>query len=581
MAFKSIGLFCGTYATDILVDFGDVHISGELARNSVSLKGFHCVTPKKVLIVGGGSAGWMAAAYLEAALRDNGRQPIEITLVESPDVPRIGVGEATIPNIKHILNVIGIDPLDFLKRVDGTFKQAIKYANWLDGNGEHYYHAFDGFRVQPVDRAALRWNMSDRSVPFAETTSTQPIICDLALSPILKRDSQGGEPLKFAFHMNALKFADMLTEIGTARGVKHHIGHVTEVEMNDNGDIAAVVTRGGERLEADLFIDCTGFAALLIEKQLDIDWVDCSRWLLCDRAITMNVPYEHHYPGHVNPYTTATALSSGWVWEIPLQTRKALGYVHSSAFISAEDAEREIRAFEGQHSESLATGTVHFKVGHRAKSWARNCVSIGLAANFIEPLESTGLYLSDLAIVMLAEHFPFDDDMEPLAFRFNRIMANRFYEILDFINLHYCLTRRNDTEFWREIRKPERITDRLQAKLDFWRIKIPSAADFVDQRIPGQTDQPLPGAGLPGDHRPPVDTATVFGLESYEAILYGMDFLAEECNEWFGKRRPQTQVPGYIIERLRQAPQTQQPHDVWLRQFVGMSDYRRSSVSGR
>lgn len=539
------------------------------------------MTPKRVLIVGGGSAGWMAAAYLEAALRDNGQRPVEISLIESPDVPRIGVGEATIPHIKHILAVVGIDPLDFLKKVDGTFKQAIKYVDWLDGNGEYFYHAFDTFQVQPVDRAALLWHMSDRSVPFGETTSMQPVICDLGLSPIPQRDSQFGQPLKFAFHMNALKFADMLSEIATARGVRHHLDHVTEVEMHDNGDIAAVLTKNGERLEADLFIDCTGFAALLIEKQLDIDWVDCSRWLLCDRAITMNVPYEHHFPGYVRPYTTATALSSGWVWEIPLQTRKALGYVHSSAFISEEDAEREIRAFEGQRAESLATGTVHFKVGHRAKAWARNCVSIGLSANFIEPLESTGLYLSDLAIVNLAQHFPFEDDMAPFAYRFNRIMANRFYEILDFINMHYCLTRRNDTEFWREVRRSERINDRLQAKLEFWRIKLPSAADFIDQRIPGQTDQPLPSAGLPGDHRPPVDTAGIFGLESYEAILYGMDFLAEECDEWFGKNRPKTQVPGFIIERLRRAPQTFQPHDVWLRQFVGMPDYQRTAVPGR
>jgi len=539
------------------------------------------VTPKKVLIVGGGSAGWMAAAYLEAALRDNGQRPIEISLVESPDVPRIGVGEATIPNIKHILTVIGIDPLDFLKKVDGTFKQAIKYVDWLHGDGEYFYHAFDTFNVQPVDRAALRWHMSDRSVPFGETTSMQPVICDLGLSPIPQRGSQFDQPLKFAYHMNALKFADMLCEIATARGVIHHLDHVTQVNMHDNGDIAAVLTRGGKKLEADLFIDCTGFAALLAEKQLGIDWVDCSRWLLCDRAMTMNVPYDYHYPGYVRPYTTATALSSGWVWEIPLQTRKALGYVHAGAFISEEAAAREIRAFEGQHAESLDTGTVHFKVGHRAKAWARNCVSIGLSGNFIEPLESTGLYLSDLAIVMLAAHFPFDDDMAPLAYRFNRIMANRFYEILDFINMHYCLTRRNDTEFWREVQKPSRINDRLQAKLDFWRVKMPSLSDFVDQRIPGQEQQPLPGAGLPGDHRPPVDTAGIFGLESYEAILYGMDFLAEECDEWFGKNRPTTQVPGFIIERLRRAPQAYPPHDAWLRQVVGMPDYKRTTGTGR
>lgn len=519
----------------------------------------------------------MAASYLEAALRNNGKRPVEISLIESPDVPRIGVGEATIPNIKHILAVVGIDETEFLRTVDGTFKQSIKYVNWVRGTGDYYYHPFDGFRVQPIDRAAMRWLRSNRSIPFAETTSAQPVVCELGLAPKPLAARDPNEGLKYAYHMDALKFADMLTRIATARGVRHYRDHVTNVEMSDSGNIAAVHTRGGARLDADLFIDCTGFAALLIEKQLGIEWVDCSQWLLCDRAITMNVPYEHHYPGYVRPYTTATALSSGWAWEIPLQTRKALGYVHASAFIDEEAAERELRVFEGPHAADLDTRTVHFKVGHRAKAWVGNCVSIGLAGSFIEPLESTGLYLSDLATVMLAEHFPYDDDMAPLAWRFNRIMANRFYEVLDFINLHYCLTQRYDTAFWREIRRPERINGRLRAKLEFWKTKIPSKIDFVDQHFPGQPDAALPTGGIPGDHRPPIDTSTIFGIESYEAILYGMEFLASECDEWFGPQRPDSRVPKYIIDRLTEAPRSLPPHDVWLRRVLGMRDFNVST----
>ncbi len=534
---------------------------------------------RRIVIVGGGSAGWVAAAYLEAALRDNGRSAVKISLVESPDVPRIGVGEATVPHIRHTLAVIGIDPLEFLKRVDGTFKQAIRFENWLEGKGEAYYHSFDTFRVQPVDRAALHWLMSDRSIAYAETTSMQPVVCDLGLSPIPARGTEFGAPLKFAYHMNALKFADMLCEIATARGVRHYRDNVTDVEMHEGGTIAAVRTAGGQRLEGDLFIDCTGFASLLIDKQLGVDWVDCSRWLLCDRAVTMNVPYEQHYPGSVRPYTTATALSSGWVWQIPLQNRRALGYVHASGFIDEEDARAELRRFEGRHADDLETRTVPFRVGHRAKVWAGNCIAVGLAGNFIEPLESTGLYLGDLAAVMLAAHFPHrDEDLEPLAMRFNRIMADRFYEILDFINLHYCLTRRRDTDFWREVAKPERINDRLAAKLAFWRQKPPSASDFVDQWLPGQQAVPLPSAGLPGDHRPPIDTAGLFGLESYEAILYGMDFLSEECDRWFGRERPPTRVPRFVTDRLRLAPKALPPHEVWLRHVVGMPEYPPAGV---
>ncbi len=531
------------------------------------------IKTKRVLIVGGGSAGWMTAAYLNAALNQDGENAVDISLVESPDLPRIGVGEATIPNINHLLAVVGINEIDFMKRVDGTFKQSIRYVNWLDGQGDYYHHPFSRFRPTPIDSSAQNWLMSDRSIPFTETVSAQPIICELGLAPKSLGRSSFREPITYAFHMNALKFADYLCEISTARGVAHFLDHVVDVEMTENGDIAAVHTRTGERLEADLFIDCSGFAALLIEKKLGVGWTDCSQWLLCDRATTMHVPYEHHYPGYVRPYTTATALSAGWVWEIPLQDKRSLGYVHSSAFQSDEDAEKEIRSFEGNHAESLDSRIVHFKVGHREKAWAANCVAIGLAGSFIEPLESTGLYLSDLAAIMLGAHFPYTDDMAPLAFRFNRIMANRFYEILDFINMHYCLTRRSDTEFWREIRKPERVNDRLKAKLEFWRIKPPSPADFEDQWFPNQVDSPLSSGGLQGDHRSPIDTAGLWNHESYEAILYGMDFLRDECVEWFGRDRPRTRVPAYVLEHLKAAAHELPPHDVWLKRVLGMPDY--------
>ena len=250
-----------------------------------------------------------------------------------------------------------------------------------------------------------------------------------------------------------------------------------------------------------------------------------------------------------------------------------MGYVHSSAFISEDEAEEELRDFEGGHVASLDARMVYFKVGHREHSWVRNCISIGLAGSFIEPLESTGLYLSDLAIVMLAQHFPYGDDMAPLAFRFNRIMANRFYEILDFINLHYCLTRRDDTEFWREIRKSERINDRFMAKLDFWRVKPISPPDFEDQFFSGQATIPLASGGWAGDHRSPIDTAGLWSHESYEVILYGMDFLHEECELWYGPQRPDSTLTRHVVEKLKLARQKLPPHDVWLQRVLGMPNH--------
>ncbi len=536
------------------------------------------MTPRNIVIVGGGSAGWMAAAYLDASLNRNNRKVAEITLVESPEVPRIGVGEATVPSINHILAVVGVNEHDFLRRVDGTFKQAIKYVNWLQNDGSSYYHPFNRFREAPIDRTGKRWLMSDRSIPFAETISAQPVLCENNIAPQMLGPWDFGPPLTYAYHMNALKFADYLCEIATARGVRHRIDHMVDVEMAENGDIAAIRTKSGERIAGDLFIDCTGFAALLIEKKLDVKWIDSSQWLLCDRAVTMHVPHDPYYPGHIRPYTTASALSSGWVWEIPLQDKRSLGYVHSSAHLSEDQAHAELHQFEGAHADKLDSRVVHFKVGHREQAWVRNCIAIGLAGSFIEPLESTGLYLSDLASVMLAEHFPYENDYAPLAYRFNRIMANRFYEILDFINLHYCLTRRTDTEFWREVQRPERINDRLKAKLDYWRVKPPSQSDFEDQYFPGQSLSPLSSSGQLGDFRPPVDTAAIFGIDSHEAILYGMDFLRDESKQWFGENLPKSQVAGSVAARLQKAPNKLPPHDLWLQRVVGTPAYQKTIV---
>jgi tryptophan halogenase len=529
--------------------------------------------PKRIVIVGGGSAGWMTAAYMDAALNRPGFRVADITLIESPDVPRIGVGEATIPSINHILAVIGIDEIEFLKRVDGTFKQAIKYVNWIDGVSDAYFHAFGRIRQEPLDNSTRNWLRSDRSLPFSETISEQPVTCEEGFAP----RSLPGEPpqlrITYAFHMNALKFADYLCELATSRGVHHHLDHMADVEMAENGDIAAINTRGGLRLEADLFIDCTGFASLLIEKQLGVEWVDCSQWLMSDRAVTIQLPYETNYPGYIRPHTIATAVSAGWIWEIPLQNRRAWGYVHSSGFVDENAAERELREFIGPIADDQQARFVPFRVGYRPKTWVRNCVAIGLSAGFVEPLESTGLYLSDLAAVMLTEHFPYHEDMAQLAYRYNRIITDRFLEILDFINMHYCLTRREDNEYWREVRRPQRMHDRLRAKLEFWRHKPPSMADFQDASFPGEPVAPLLDGGLPGDHRAPVDTAGVFGLSSYEAILYGMDFLRDECDLWYGKDRPASQPLKLVDARAEQVRRQLLKHDAWLQRVCGMPDY--------
>lgn len=532
------------------------------------------MSKRSVLIVGGGSSGWMAAAYLEAALRDDPRAKVDITLVESPNIPRIGVGEATIPSIAYVLGVIGLNPFEFMRAVEGTFKQSIKFVNWLHKGNHSYHHPFSREAHPAIDRAGIEWLMSDRSIPFMETVSSQPTLCHLGLAPVMLGQWDFGPPLSYAFHLNALKFADYLRDVATRRGVAHVLDDVVDVEMKENGHIAAVRTKGGRRLAADLFIDCTGFAALLIEKALGVRWLDFSQWLLCNRALVMRIPHERHYPGQVRPYTTATALSSGWVWDIVFTSSRSIGYVHSSDHISLERAEQELRAYEGDHCHDLPARTVHFKVGMREKAWVKNCIAIGLSGGFIEPLESTGLYLSYIAAIVLHEQFPFrDEDMETMAFRTNRLMALRYYEILDFINLHYCLTKRTDSEFWREVQRPERIVPRLKAKLDYWKVKPPSGVDFVDQFMPGMSDEGMAPSAFPGDHRTLVDTGDLFNHQSYEVILYGMDFMADEYRERCGNDRPKPRIAQPVIDRLRAAPSKLPPHDIWLQRVVGMENY--------
>lgn len=531
---------------------------------------------RKVLIVGGGVAGWMTAAHLNAVLNRDGRNFADISLIESSEAPSTASGEATTPDIIRFLAILGVNQQDFMRRVGATFRQSSKFVNWLSNSGEYFYHPFSTRRPSSVDRSVQRWLKSNRSVPFAETISAQPQLCEMNLAPVMLGRWDTGAPLGYAFHIDEARFTNYLCELSTAAGVVHHQDHVSDLELAKSGDIAAVRTNSGQRFEADLFIDCTDSQALLSDKKLGVAWVDCTQSLVCDRALSINVPYEQYYPGYVHPYTTVTALSAGWISDIPLQDTRSLRYVYSSEFLGDDDAEQELRAVEGSHAESLASTLVHFKTGHRQNAWVRNCIAIGAASSSAESLEPTTLYMIDLAAAMLVDHFPLGDEFAPLAYRYNRIMVNRYYEILDFNNLHYCLTRRTDTEFWREAQRPERINDRLQAKLDFWRIKRPTPSDFEDQFFPGQPDARLRPDDLPGDYRSPVDTAGLWDYQDYECVLFGMDFLKNECDEWYGPERPDADVVRHVVDRLKAVKQKLPPHQLWLQQFCGID--RKSVV---
>jgi len=507
---------------------------------------------RKVFIVGGGSAGWITAALMNAAMNAGGRRVVDIALIESPDVPRIAVGEATVPTVRQILAACQIDEIDFMKKTDATFKQGIKFNNWLHEKDHSYYHQFSRYNPDALDRYGMDWLRSDRSVAFANTVSVQPALCEKHLSPKLIGPRQLQLPVTYAYHLNALKMADYLRDVAVDNGVTHYLDNMTDVEMAEDGSIKAINTESGARHEADLFIDCTGFASLLSEKHMGVEWEDFSDYLFCDRAVVMQVPYETYYPGFVRSVTESTAQSAGWIWDIPLLNRRGVGHVYASGFISDEQAERELRQYEGMHCKDIPTRIVHFKVGRRRQSWVKNCVSVGLSGGFLEPLESTGLYLIQLAALTLAEHFPYDGEMEKLSSHFNTIMSDRFDEILKFINLHYCMTQRTDSEFWREVQKPERILDDVHEALDYWKIKPPSRGDFQSQ-------------------------FTLFTYQNHELILYGMDFLRDYYAEKYGPDLPKAEVPDFIKQRfMNMAPQLP-THEAWLQKTLGMEQWASSA----
>lgn len=527
---------------------------------------------RTIVIVGGGSAGWMAAAYLNGALNKRGRDSrVAITLLESPDIPRISVGEATIPSMRHLLAVIGVDERDFMRTTDATFKQSIKYVNWVKNDNTFYHHPFSRYTNSPLDTSGADWLESDRSIPYMETVSAQPLLCEMGRAPLMLDDWSMGTPLSYAYHMNAQKFADYLRDFSIARGVVHVRANLVGVKRQDNGFISRIELDNKETLTGDLFVDCTGFKAKLIGETMGVKVEDCSKWLLCDQAITMHIPYVDHYPGMVRPYTTATALSSGWIWDIPMQSQRSIGYVHSSHFISDEKAELEMRAYQGNDTLKLPSRRIQFSVERRQKLWEGNCIAIGLSGGFIEPLESTGLYLSDLGAVALAEHFPFDDrDIDKLSYRYNRILSNRFYEILDFINMHYCLTKRDDTEFWRTVQRPEHINDRLKAKLEHWQCKPPTPMDFEDQCFFGLPTEASSNLTFP---HAPVDTAALWNHESYLCILLGMNSIAEEYHAQSESGRSAPRVYEAVLDQVKQGNQKLPPHALWLQQKLGMKRF--------
>jgi len=438
---------------------------------------------RRIVIAGGGTAGWLSAAYLNRALGPG----VEITLVESSAIDTIGVGEATIPSLSYTMEFLGFRDHEWMPHVNGTYKAAIKFEGWSPSVRPYFWHAFSprpeamatpyenpyfievgqGFSMLHYAFNARKEGSSEQLGDMVMPTNA---LCEHNRSPIHPTDASLN--MRTAYHLDAGLLARFLRKVSTGRGVLHRVGHVGDVELDDRGYIKALKLADGARLEGDLFIDCSGFHALLLNGALKEPFVSDSKYLFCDSAVAIpceNNPERDGLP----PYTTATARSNGWSWDVPLLHRNGTGYVYSSRFTDKETAEREIRAALGPRSDNGNARHLNLRIGTSRNLWVKNCVAIGLSACFLEPLESTGIFLIEYGLANLVTLFPDKRFAAPFIKKYNDVMRAIYTETRDFIVLHYCINKRNDTEFWRAVRSPDAIPDSLREKLAFFKECLP------------------------------------------------------------------------------------------------------------
>lgn len=463
---------------------------------------------RSILIVGGGTAGWMAAAFLGRVLR---RHRTRVTLVESPDIGTIGVGEATIPSLVAFIRALGLDEAEFMRRCGATYKLGIRFVDWV-GPGRDSWHMFGLAGARPAGHDLFhfwfRQRLADEEPRSYPDYSVHALLAAAEKAP---RPVAGSSTIidqgTYAYHVDAGLFAQYLREVATAGGVAHLYGQVAEVVRDEAGDIRHVDIGGGRTLEADFFVDCTGFRGVLAEEALGDRWIDWSDRLLCDRAVVMPLPAGPDMPS----YTRSTASEAGWMWRIPLSHRTGCGYVHSSAHTDEERAaETLIRVADLKRARTADPRFLRMRIGRRTSFWTRNCLAVGLASGFVEPLESTGLHIVSKALELFLDYLPDRAGSETLRRAFNRRMGDLYDEIRDFIILHYLVAGRTEP-FWRDARSVA-LPDSLAATLELYdeagRIEPRPDSCFADTNwyyILAEAGRLPRRAAAPADLAPPAE----------------------------------------------------------------------------
>ena len=467
-------------------------------------------TIEHIVIVGGGSAGWLSAGVIAAD-----HPHLKVTVIESPDVAPIGVGEGTWPTMRDTLRKIGVSESDFFRECDASFKQGSKFCGWRTGQeSDYYFHPFVLPQGYGETNLAARWQACHAHVPFADLVSFQPHLCAHGKAPKQASTPEYAAVANYGYHLDAGKFGVFLRKHCTDKlGVTYIADHVTGIDSHENGDIAALQTRAHGRLAGDLFVDCSGMQSLLLGQHFGVAFLSQKHVLFNDTALAIQLPYPRP-DSPISSHTTSTAQSAGWIWDIGLPTRRGIGYVYSSAHTSDQAAQQVLHRYIGP-GQDAAVRKLSFQPGYRRQFWHRNCVAIGLSAGFIEPLEASALALVELSAAMLSEEMPATRNvMDIVARRFNEAFTYRWERVIDFLKLHYVLSERRDADYWIDNRvAPERLAELLA----LWRHRPPSRNDF------GRIDEVFPSA-------------------SYQYVLYGMLFHTEHA----ASRHNPEQADGYF-----------------------------------
>ncbi len=408
---------------------------------------------RRVIIVGGGTAGWMAAAGLVKSLGGT----IDITLVESDEIGTVGVGEAVIPLIKSFHALLELDEKEFIHAVNGTFKLGIEFENW-GRLGESYFHPFGPTGVEAW--AAQFHHYWLKACRQGESHALRNFSLEASMAQAGRFTLDSEPQPQYAYHFDASLYAKFLRKLAETHGVNRVEGKVVDVNVHgESGFIQSVQLESGEQIEGDLFIDCSGFRGLLIQQALNTEWEDWSHWLRNDSAVAVQT--ESVSPPA--PYTRSTARTSGWQWNIPLQNRVGNGLVYSSDYISDDEAKRALlNNIEGKLINEPRI--IKFRTGRRSQQWVKNCVAVGLSSGFLEPLESTSIHLIQNSVLRLVRMFPFVE-IDPVEVRqFNNETTTEIEQIRDFIILHYKVTQRSDSRYWVDCREME-VPDSLAHKI--------------------------------------------------------------------------------------------------------------------